>query len=135
MKIISLTDAISVSEQIFPGDVAEIAAAGFKVLVNNRPDGEAPSQPTSQEIATAAEAAGLRYYYLPVTAVNFPGPDITQMASLLENADEPVLAFCRSGTRCANLWVATRDEDDLEAALNHARALGYDLTMAISTLN
>lgn len=130
MKIVSLTESVAVSEQVSPADVAEIAAAGFKVLVNNRPDGEEPHQPTSDEIALAADAAGLSYYYLPITAANFPGPDVKIMASLLDNDEEPVLAFCRTGTRCTNLWVATRGEAEAGVAFGRAKALGYDLAMS-----
>lgn len=130
MKIVSLTDSVAVSEQIAPADVPGIAAAGFRVLVNNRPDGEAPGQPTSDEIARAADAAGLSYYYLPITAADFPGPGVKLMASLFDNAAEPVLAFCRTGTRCTNLWIATRDAAEADAAVSHAKALGYDLAMS-----
>ena len=130
MKIVKLTDTVSVSEQIAPRDIEEIASAGFKVVVNNRPDGESAGQPTSEEISRAAQAAGLSYYYLPITAGNFPGPDVSIMASLLDNTDEPVLAFCRTGTRCTNLWVATRPQEELESAVGHAQALGYDLAMS-----
>jgi uncharacterized protein (TIGR01244 family) len=130
MKIVQLTDTVSVSEQITPENVAAIAAAGFKVLVNNRPDGEVPGQPTSDEIAVVAEAAGLAYYYLPITALNFPGPGVDQMTRLLDDVARPVLAFCRSGTRCANLWVATRANEARPEAAGLARQLGYDLAMA-----
>ncbi|MEH6581885.1 MAG: TIGR01244 family sulfur transferase [Halioglobus sp.] len=130
MRIVQLTDTLSVSEQISPDDVAAIAAAGFKVLVNNRPDGEAPEQPGSDAIAVAAQAAGLSYYYLPVTAPSFPGPDVGVMASLLDNTEAPVLAFCRTGTRCTNLWVTTRGDDEVDAAVGVAKKLGYDLAMS-----
>jgi uncharacterized protein (TIGR01244 family) len=130
MKIVQLTDTVSVSEQITPQDIEKIAAAGFKVVVNNRPDGESAEQPASEDIARAAEAAGLSYYYLPINAGNFPGPDVGIMASLLDNADEPVLAFCRTGTRCTNLWVITRPQQEVETAVGHAKALGYDLAMS-----
>jgi uncharacterized protein (TIGR01244 family) len=130
MKIVQLTDTVSVSEQITPQDIEEIASAGFKVVVNNRPDGESPEQPASEEIARAAQAAGLSYYYLPITAGNFPGPDVGIMASLLDNSEEPVFAFCRTGTRCTNLWVATRSQQEVESAVDHAKALGYDLAMS-----
>ena len=131
MKIVQLSDTVSVSEQITPQNVAEIAAAGFKVIVNNRPDGEAQNQPSSTDISRAAEEAGLRYYHLPITGHNFPGDDPELMTSLMNNLDEPVLAFCRSGTRCTNLWVATRSPDDMQDAVNHARSLGYDLSMVV----
>ena len=128
MRIVKLSDTVSVSEQITPQDVAEIAAAGFKVIVNNRPDGEAQNQPSNTDISRAAEEAGLRYYHLPITGYNFPGEDPELIASLMNSPDEPVLAFCRSGTRCTNLWVATRTPDEVEGAVDHARSLGYDLS-------
>jgi uncharacterized protein (TIGR01244 family) len=130
MKIVKLNENVAVSEQIRVEVVDAIAAAGYKVLVNNRPDGEAPDQPGSAEIATAAKDAGLSYYYLPVTATNFPGPDADRMADLLNSPDQPVLAFCRTGTRCTNLWVSTREDDGKGAAVDQARALGYDLSMS-----
>ena len=130
MKIVSLTDTIAVSEQISAADVPAIAAAGYKVLVNNRPDGEAPDQPASDEIAAAAMEAGLEYYYLPVTAQNFPGPDAGQMADIFADESRPVLAFCRTGTRCTNLWVATREGAAQDVARGHASSLGYDLAMS-----
>jgi uncharacterized protein (TIGR01244 family) len=42
-----------------------------------------------------------------------------------------VLAYCRTGTRCANLWVATRDPADQTDAIQIARDIGFDLSMVI----
>jgi uncharacterized protein (TIGR01244 family) len=125
-----LTESIGVAGQISLDQVPGIAAAGYQVLVNNRPDGEEPGQPLSADIQAAAVAAGLEYHHLPVTAVNFPGPDVARMAGLFADTARPVLAFCRTGTRCANLWVATRPEAERALAEEQARALGYDLGMA-----
>ncbi|HDY81921.1 MAG TPA: TIGR01244 family phosphatase [Halieaceae bacterium] len=130
MKIVKLTENVAVSAQITPENVAEIAAAGYKVLVNNRPDGEEANQPGNADIAAAAKAAGLEYHYMPITAGNFPGPDFGQMRMLLDDTALPVLAFCRSGTRCANLWVASRDDESSKQARALARQLGYDLSMS-----
>ena len=130
MRIVKLTDTVAVSDQITASDVAEIAAAGYKVLINNRPDGEVPNQPPSAEIEVAARTLGLEYHYLPVTAANFPGPGFDQMTDLLDDPGRPVLAFCRSGTRCANLWVASCETSDRDQARAIARGLGYDLGMS-----
>lgn len=130
MKLVKLSEGIAVSGQIGPEHVAEIAAAGYRVLINNRPDGEEPGQPSSAAIAAAAELAGLVYHYLPITAASFPGPDVERMGQLFDNSGGPVVAYCRSGTRCANLWVASRAGDDRALADAHARGLGYDLSMA-----
>jgi uncharacterized protein (TIGR01244 family) len=130
MNSSSLTETIAVAGQISPTQVAQIAAAGYKVLVNNRPDGEEVGQPTSALIEAAAVAAGLEYHYLPVTAMDFPGPDAAQMATLFDDVTRPVFAFCRTGTRCTNLWVATRSVEERQEAAHRAQALGYDLGMA-----
>ena len=130
MKIVQLSANVAVSEQITPDNVPEIAAAGFKVLINNRPDGEEGNQPANADIAAAAAAAGLEYHYMPINAMNFPGPDFEQMTDLLDDPQRPVLAFCRTGTRCTNLWVASQDSGSREQARQRARQLGYDLGMS-----
>jgi uncharacterized protein (TIGR01244 family) len=130
MQAIKLTETIAVSGQISLDQVAGIAAAGFRVLVNNRPDGEEPGQPGSAQIEAAALAAGLEYHHLPVTALDFPGPGVAQMATLFDDESRPLFAFCRSGTRCANLWVATRGSQARQEAAALARASGFDLGMA-----
>ena len=56
MKIVRLTEALSVSGQIFPDDVGAVAAQGYQVLINNRPDAEDETQPTGSVIAEAAAA-------------------------------------------------------------------------------
>ncbi len=135
MKIVQLTDTVAVSAQITPEDVAEIAAAGFRVLINNRPDGEESGQPTSAAVAAAAQAAGLEYHHMPVTAQSFPGPDFAAMSDLLDDPARPALAFCRTGTRSANLWVAGSEASRRELALSEAGQQGFDLAMAVRFLS
>jgi uncharacterized protein (TIGR01244 family) len=130
MNAVKLTDTITVAGQISLAQVQAIAAAGFKVLVNNRPDGEEPGQPGSAEFEAAAVAAGMTYYHLPVTAMDFPGPGMAQMTELFDDESRPLFAFCRSGTRCTTLWVASRAGDARAEATQRARSLGYDLGMA-----
>ena len=134
MKIVELADNLAVSAQIVPGDVDSIAARGYRVLINNRPDGEEASQPTGAEIAAAAAAAGLQYHYLPVTHASFPGPEFETMCELLGDHSRPVFAFCRSGNRCANLWVASVPESRRAQAVQSATRQGFDLTMASAYL-
>jgi uncharacterized protein (TIGR01244 family) len=81
--------------------------AGFRSVINNRPDFEGgPSQPTSQTIQQAAEAAGLAYVFLPVQSAYQSPAEIARMHELLEQLPKPVLAFCRSGARTTNLFRA-----------------------------
>jgi uncharacterized protein (TIGR01244 family) len=99
-----LTADIAVAGQLEPAAMAEAAAAGYRSVINNRPDFEGgPTQPTSASVEAAARAAGLQYAWLPV-APNVQTPDeIARFAALLETLPKPVLAFCRSGARSGKL--------------------------------
>jgi len=126
-----LTDTLSVAGQITPEDIPGIAAQGITVVVCNRPDGEVPQQATMDEIEAACNATGLLFVRYPVTAMDFPGPDLEGLGDLFDDPGQSVLAYCRTGTRCANLWVATRDPADQTDAVQIARDIGFDLSMVI----
>jgi uncharacterized protein (TIGR01244 family) len=124
-----VTDQLSVSPQIGVDDIARAAALGFKLVINNRPDGEDPAQPSSAEIEAAAHAAGLAYAHIPVRGS--PTPDqVEAEQAVLDSASGPVLAYCRSGTRSIVTWslgaheAGTHSRDEL---VNLGAAAGYDL--------
>jgi uncharacterized protein (TIGR01244 family) len=127
---VKLSETVAAAPQLHPSDMSEVAAAGYRVVVNNRPDGEALDQPTSAEMAAAAEAAGLEYHYYPLNAFNYPGETPSAMAALFDDASRPVLAFCRSGTRSTNLWITTRSGEAQAVARQHAQRLGFDVSMS-----
>jgi uncharacterized protein (TIGR01244 family) len=125
-----VTDDFTVAPQIAPSDLAAAAAMGFKLVINNRPDGEAPGQPSSAEMQAAAAAAGLDYVHVPVTGG--PGPaQVEAVAEAVAGAKGPVLAFCRSGTRSIVTWSlgqaasGARPRDEL---VRLGAAAGYDLS-------
>ncbi len=128
-----LDDHISVSGQILPGDVAHLAAQGFRTIVNNRPDGEQLNQPGASEIEDAARAAGLAYHHIPV-AGGFSPDQVEAMAHAL--AHGPVFAFCAAGTRSTYLWALARaaSGDDAGTLIAKAAAAGYDLRPIASHL-
>ena len=91
--------------QISRAELAQIAAAGFKSVINNRPDGEGgPSQPMSEDLRLAAEAHGLRYAHLPVVSGHITADQVARFRDLLAQLPQPVVAFCRTGTRSAALY-------------------------------
>lgn len=99
-----LSDDIAVAGQLEPQAMAEAAAAGFRSVINNRPDFEGgPDQPTSASIEAAARAAGLAYAWLPVAPSVQSADEIARCAALLASLPKPTLAFCRTGTRSAKL--------------------------------
>jgi uncharacterized protein (TIGR01244 family) len=125
-----VTDRVSVSPQIAVTDLAEAARQGFRLVINNRPDGEEPGQLSSGEMAAAASAAGLDYAHVPVRG----GPTQEQVetqARLIAQANGPTLAYCRSGTRSIVTWAlgealsGARGRDEL---VRLGRDAGYDLS-------
>ena len=131
MPIFKLSESLSVAAQITPQDVPNIAAQGFTTVVCNRPDGEVPDQASMDEIEAACNAAGLLFVRYPINAMNFPGADLDGLGELFDDPSQSVLAYCRTGTRCANLWVATRSDDDTPEAIKVARDIGFDLSMVV----
>lgn len=107
-----------------------IAAQGFAVIINNRPDGEAPGQPGGADVAAAAEAAGLAYHAIPVGQQGFAEAQVSAMRAALADAQGPVLAYCRSGTRSTCLWAlaAAAEGAPFDPLQEKARAAGYDLS-------
>lgn len=91
--------------QLTPEAMASAAEAGFKAVINNRPDMEGgPDQPTNTAIEAAAKAAGLEYAYLPVQGGYQSPEEIAQCAALLKSLPRPLLMFCRSGARSTKLY-------------------------------
>jgi uncharacterized protein (TIGR01244 family) len=100
---------VCVAPQLTPEAMAEAARAGFKSVVNNRPDFEhGPNQPTNAAIEAAAKAAGLEYRFLPVDGGYQSPEEIAAFARLLAELPRPILAFCRSGARSTRLYVAAQ---------------------------
>nr|WP_297352012.1 TIGR01244 family sulfur transferase [uncultured Caldimonas sp.] len=107
LPIQQIASDVCVAPQLDAAAMKLVAEAGFKSVVNNRPDHEGgPEQPTSAEIEAAAKAAGLAYAYLPVNPALQTPEQIAQFAELLQQLPKPVLAFCRSGARSTKLYRA-----------------------------
>ncbi|MDG1986760.1 MAG: sulfur transferase domain-containing protein [Halieaceae bacterium] len=134
MRLINLSDKVSVSGQINLDDVSEIVELGFDVLINNRPDFEVVGQPINSENAEEAVRCGLRYYYYPVISLNFPGDVLQHTNVLFNDSTVKTLAFCRSGTRSANLWLASQDHEASLVAAQEVSRLGIDPSMFLNML-
>lgn len=124
----TLAPGVLVSGQIRTEDVAAAAGQGVGRIVNNRPDGEAPGQPSSSDIETAARAAGLDYVFAPVRGLPDPAA-VSAVAAALEDG-MPTLLYCRSGRRSATAWALAMRQTgrmDADAIRKQAAGAGYDL--------
>ena len=128
MDIRQITDTYAVAPQIELTDMAELAAAGFTTVINNRPDMEIPGELQSDAMREAAEAAGLAYVENPVINGAMTMDIVDAQRTAVEQSSGPVFAWCRSGTRSAIVWALSqagqRNASETVALLSKA---GYDI--------
>ncbi len=127
---LELSDNLMVSAQPELTDLEGLAALGIKTVICNRPDGEQDGQPSMDAVASVLAAQDIRFVRYPVNPNTFPGDDLPGLATEFDATDGKVLAFCRTGTRSANLWILTRPADAQGAAFDKARSLGIDVSLA-----
>lgn len=128
MQVRKLSEALAVAPQIGADDMTALAVQGFRSVICNRPDGEGSDQPTHEEMARAAAAAGLRFEYLPVVSGKVDDETAQRFGVLLHELPKPALAYCRSGTRSATLWALSQATTlSVPEILERARAAGYEL--------
>lgn len=136
MKVKQVVDGFAVAEQIKADDVAVLAEQGFRSIICNRPDGEAPDQPTVAEIKASADAYKLEFRNIPVISGQLTPADISAVTAALEELPKPILAYCRTGTRSIQLWalaegVSGRSGEDI---LEAGQRAGYDLSAVVNWL-
>ena len=124
-----LDEKVMVSGQIQPDDVAGLKQLGVTMIVNNRPDGEEPGQPTGADIEKAAEEAEIAYRAAPI--IRGIGPaDVDAMQEAIDACEGKLLAYCRSGTRSTLAWALARRKQgtSVEKLQEAAAGAGVDLT-------
>jgi sulfide:quinone oxidoreductase len=135
MAIHELNASISAADQIAPDQIADIAKLGFKSIVCNRPDGESADQPLFGQIEAAAQAAGLDVAYLPVVAGQITDEHAHQFEQLMAQLPQPILAYCRTGTRSTILWsLAQAKKMSVPDILRTAGQAGYDMSAIVGRI-
>ena len=97
--------------QVHLEEIAELAAQGCRMLINNRPDGEAPDQPSSDKLEAEAQRHDLGYRHIPVVPGQATNADARAFAKAVAEADGRVVAFCRTGARSLALQKMGRQGD------------------------
>lgn len=105
LNITKVNEEFSTTSQIAESDIPEIAALGFKAIINHRPDGEGGAeQPLSESIKNAAEKAGIAYLHIPVIPGNITPDNVAICQAFLAEAPKPVLGFCKTGMRASGVY-------------------------------
>ena len=128
-KIVQLESDVYVASQLVEADFAGMAARGFRSIVNNRPDHEAPDQLLNERAEATAIGLGMQFRFLPVDNLNVTDDALVDaFAQLMDDLPRPTLFYCRSGTRCTILWAQVAVlRLGVAATLEIASEAGYDL--------
>ena len=116
MKAIKANDRLSIGHQPKMSYFRELQSLGLVAVINNRPDGKEPAQPTADDASFEAEAAGLICVRQPVT-LGAITEGVRKFQQEIARLEGPVFTHCKSGTRsqkAAAEWAATNLRTDGE---------------------
>ena len=118
---------VFVAGQLLPAQIQALAEQGVMTFINNRPDMEAPMQPSSQEFEKLAQDLGVDYHHIPMAGGLTPGL-IEASETAYANLPRPIVAFCASGTRSTALWAFAHVKTlGVEAVMKAMSEAGYNL--------
>ena len=128
MKLAILTPSLSALPQPSVEEIGDLADRGYRSIVGNRPDGEAPDQPKWSDLKAAALARGMEAVHIPVVASRIDEADIRAFREALARLPKPIAAFCRTGTRSTILWALVNETClTSDERIKIAAREGYDL--------
>jgi sulfide:quinone oxidoreductase len=104
MRVLELAPQVYASGQLFESDLQLLAKQGVRSIVNTRPDNEAEGQPSSAELAKAAEEFGIKIVHFPVDPGSIT-PDIaTSFMKTCDQLDRPLMVCSRTGGLSTRIW-------------------------------
>jgi sulfide:quinone oxidoreductase len=117
-----------VAPQVTETDLAFLRKKGFRSIICNRLDGEGADQPTFQELSKTAQKMGMAMRYLPISGGLVQDEDVADFSDAMNALPQPILAYCRTGTRSATLWsLAQANNMPLAEILSATKNAGYDI--------
>jgi len=129
MMLNKIIDDFVVSDQISEEDVEKLKNAGFKTIFCNRPDNEEQNQITVKSIQDKVIKSGLNFVHQPVIGGQISQNDIDQFSDYYDEAEKPIFAYCRTGTRSSMLWALSESgKRPIDEILKLTSSAGYNLT-------
>jgi len=137
MRVTKIDDSISVGGQITVDHVRQLADAGFRGIICNRPDNEDFIMTGFAEIEKAAEEAGMGVRYVPISHGQLSMGDIEDYAAARAEIEGPHFGYCQAGIRAATIWglAEAKTGGDVNEILNKAANAGIRLDHMAGVLN
>jgi uncharacterized protein (TIGR01244 family) len=124
-----LSENVFLTSQLQPATVPYLKRNGIRTVIAVRPDGEAPDQPSSTEIAAAAEEQRYQFHYIPVPHDSIPEEAIDSLHDALTLDQGPFVLYCRTGRRAVRLFALTEamraDGPNADAILEMVTNAGF----------
>ncbi|TCP63169.1 uncharacterized protein (TIGR01244 family) [Rhodovulum bhavnagarense] len=99
-----LTANYAAAPQPSADDLANLAAAGFRTVICNRPDEEVPPGERAADMAAAARAAGLHFATVFVPHGPITDDILAAQVDALTTLPGPHFAYCAAGVRASVIW-------------------------------
>ncbi len=129
-----LEDGIATANAITPSAIPNLAAAGFKTVIDLR----APSESGVAEEAAVAQQSDIKYVNIPVTLPTLSGEQVRAVARILDDhSNRPVLMHCSSGNRVGAVMELYREQIhgvDRATARKEAQTIGLTLPQAVEAV-
>ncbi|EDY22192.1 protein of unknown function DUF442 [Chthoniobacter flavus Ellin428] len=117
------------TSQLRPKQIAGLPRYHIKTVVDIRPDGEAPHQPSSSEMVEVAFAYDIIFRYIPVPHESIPPEAVEALDKALTPKAMPACLYCRTGRRAVRLYALVQasraNGPDAAAILEMVRDAGF----------
>ena len=137
----AISPSYHVTGQLLPEQLAGLKAQGITTIIDFRPDGEAPNQPTAAQMQQQAAALGLKFHYIPIGHQGISDQSAANLSQILSASQGPVVGYCRSGKRASRTYAlalaSQANGPSLEEILQQLKASGTpvdDLTPQLEAL-
>lgn len=123
-QFLQVTPEFCTGGQPRPQHFAELKNLGVKAVLNLR----SPGEHRAEEERAAVEAAGLKYFNIPVSYSDPTEADVDAFLKLTDDpANRPMFIHCTAAIRVGAFWLirrVLRDNLPWDAALEEARKVG-----------
>jgi uncharacterized protein (TIGR01244 family) len=123
-NFLQVTPEFCTGGQPRPEHFAKLRADGIKAVLNLRQ----PSEHRADEEKQAVEAAGLKYFNIPVSYQNPADADVDQFLKITDDpSNRPMFIHCTAAIRVGAFWMirrVLRDGLSIDAALEEAKKVG-----------
>lgn len=126
MDIRPLSETYAVSPQITPDDIPALAAAGYEMVICNRPDAENPAEWAAEAMRPLVEAAGMGFVVNPVIGSALTMEMVDAQRAAIDGTPGKILAYCASGNRSSIVWaLALAGRQPTDALISAGAQYGY----------